>query len=321
MHADFMPKIYILHENPEWLKPITAGLSRMKVPYEDWDLSEGSIPLNSHPPAGVFYNKMSASSFSRGHLHAKDLTAPILAWLEMHGRRVVNKRRALQLEVSKAEQQIALQKVGLKTPESYITHGKTALLNAAHKFLPQPFILKPNQGGKGLGVGLFSSIEELETQVEIIGLENMTVDGTLIVQEYIKPKNQEVIRMEFIGGKFFYAVKVQTGGGFELCPADACEIDPQNPGQSLPEFQILEDFYIPEISLCESFLLENKIEIAGIEFMENEEGDRFFYDVNTNTNYNSDAESKSSTGKTGIEEVCKFLAGELAKLHPTSIQG
>ena len=321
MYADSLPKIYILHENPEWLEPIADCLSQMKIPFEAWDLAEGYVPLNSPPPQGVFYNKMSASSFSRGHLHAKDLTAPLLAWLEMHDRRIINKRRALQLEVSKAEQQIALQKVGLKTPESFITHGKKALLDAANKFLPRPFILKPNQGGKGLGVRLFSSLEEVETQVDMLGLENMTVDGTLIVQEYIPAKNQEVIRMEFIGGKFFYAVKVQTGGGFELCPADACEIDPKNPGKTLPEFQIMEDFFVPEISLCESFLSENEIEIAGMEFLENEAGERFFYDVNTNTNYNSAAESRSSTRKAGIEEVCKFLASELASLYPSLSQG
>ena len=33
-----------------------------------------------------------------------------------------------------------------------------------------------------------------------------------------------ITRAEFVGGRFLYAVEVDTSSGFELCPADACTV-------------------------------------------------------------------------------------------------
>ena len=44
---------------------------------------------------------MSASSHTRGHRYAAELTAAVLAWLKRHDRRVVDGSRALDLEISK----------------------------------------------------------------------------------------------------------------------------------------------------------------------------------------------------------------------------
>ena len=74
-------------------------LSADGLPYEEWHLAGGDVPLSDTPPAGVFYNRMSASSHTRGHRFAPELAGSVLAWLEAHGRRVVNGGRALELEV------------------------------------------------------------------------------------------------------------------------------------------------------------------------------------------------------------------------------
>jgi len=306
-------KVYIIHENEEWLAPLKENLEKNQTDYHDWNLSKGKVDLTELPPNGVFYNRMSASSFTRGNLHAKDLTAPILAWLEANNRRVVNSRRALQLEVSKAEQHIALRQFGLKTPKTIVVVGKEEVIDASYSFGDRPFIIKPNMGGKGHGVTLINSRQELELLLESTPLNELTVDGVILVQEYIPPKNQRIVRMEFIAGKFYYAVQIDTGGSFELCPADACEI-PSNSISKSPEFTILENFNIPEIKKCEAFLVANSIEIAGIEFLEDEEGQRYFYDVNTNTNYNVGAEERNEEGLEGMKRVAGFLREELEKV-------
>lgn len=69
---------------------------------------------------------------------------------------------------------------------------------------------------------LFNWIEELERTLSTG--EEFSLDGIALVQEYIRPANGHITRLEFIGGKFYYAVEVDATDGFELCPADACVI-------------------------------------------------------------------------------------------------
>jgi len=73
----------------------------------------------------------------------------VLAWLERHGRRVINGSRALDLEISKARQYAALEAIGIRTPDTVLVAGKELLVEAAReRFAGAPFILKPNRGGK-----------------------------------------------------------------------------------------------------------------------------------------------------------------------------
>jgi hypothetical protein len=211
------PAVYVIHENAEWLPPLREALEAAAVPWVDWFVHEGRLPLDEAPPLGVFYNRMSASSHTRGHRHSVDLTAQLLAWLQRHGRRVVNGRRALQLEVSKFEQYLALDTHGIRTPRTLAASGAAELLAAARALDTEPFIVKPNRGGKGLGVQRFNSVAELERQVAA-GWE-AGLDGIDLVQEYIPPAAGHITRMEFIAGRYFYQVEVDASGGFELCPA------------------------------------------------------------------------------------------------------
>ena len=97
-----MSRIYVLHENPDWLPPLAAALDRSGASWDDWFLVERAVDLSVAPPEGVFYNRMSASSHTRGHRYSAELTSVTLAWLTQYGRRVVNGPAALDLEISKA---------------------------------------------------------------------------------------------------------------------------------------------------------------------------------------------------------------------------
>src|SRR3546814_11030107 len=97
-----MRKIHVIHENEAWLPPLREALQARGLPYAEWHMAGGAIDLDAPPPGGVFYNRMSASSHSRGHRYAPEYTASVLAWLEGHGRRLVNSGRALELEIGRA---------------------------------------------------------------------------------------------------------------------------------------------------------------------------------------------------------------------------
>jgi hypothetical protein len=304
-----MSKVFVIHENSEWTIHLTRRLEELGVPYEEWHLDEGTVDLASEPPEGIFYNRMSASSHTRNHRYAPEFTLQVLAWLEAHGRTVINGTRALQLEVSKVQQYLELNKYGVKTPKTTAAVGKQHILQAAEKFRGQPFITKHNRAGKGLGVQLFHTIDGLKSYVEGPTFEE-PVDGITLIQDYIQAPENFITRCEFVGGKFVYAVKVDTSEGFELCPADACQIGDLfcpvgEEKEEKPKFQIIESFDEPILTKYEQVLAENNIQVAGIEFIRNAEGDIFTYDINTNTNYNFDAEAK--VGKYGMLELAKYL--------------
>ena len=126
-----MPKIHVIHENDAWVEPLRSAFDELALPYQEWFLSEGTLDLSEPPPEGVFYNRMSASSHTRGHRYAPELTAGVLAWLESHGRRVVNDTRALRLEISKVAQYAALSAYGIRTPRTIAAVGKPHIVEAA----------------------------------------------------------------------------------------------------------------------------------------------------------------------------------------------
>jgi hypothetical protein len=56
-------------------------------------------------------------------------------------------------------------------------------------------------------------------------------DHLLLLQEYfpVDPA-QGIVRMEFLGGKLLYAMRVVSNGVFNLCPSEEC--DPDGGGES-----------------------------------------------------------------------------------------
>src|SRR5206468_12316706 len=125
------------------------------------------------------------------------LTAAVLAWLEQHGRRVVNGGRALDLEISKARQYAALEAGSIRTPDTVLVAGKELLVAAAReRFAEDPSILKPNRGGKGLGARLFHTLDALAGYLDGPDYEP-PVDGLHLLQQYVRAAVPLITRAEF----------------------------------------------------------------------------------------------------------------------------
>jgi len=306
-------KIYVIHENDEWTIHLIKRLEELNVPFETWHLDEGIVNLNEAPPEGIFYNRMSASSHTRGHRYAPELTGAVIDWLEFYGKRVLNGSNALRLELSKVKQYTQLEKYGIRVPKTVAAVGKEQILEAAKSLNTVPFITKHNRAGKGLGVQLFYSLEALQQHLDNPAFEE-SVDGITLVQQYVKSPDQSITRVEFVGGEYVYSVRVDTSEGFELCPADACQIGDlfcpvgEEPKDQM-KFRIVENSRKELIEKYQQFLKGNGIDVAGIEFIVDEDGTVYTYDVNTNTNYNSDAEEEARIF--GMLELAKLLEREL----------
>ncbi|MEM8743670.1 MAG: alpha-L-glutamate ligase [Pseudomonadota bacterium] len=315
-----MSRIFVIHENEEWLPPLAEAMATYGLEWSELYMSGRPVDLSEVPEDGVYYNRMSASSWTRDHGAAPQLTLAFLENLQTHGRRVVNTARALDLEISKARQAAVLERAGVLTPRSVLTAGADDIAKAALTF-DGPVILKPDCGGKGAGVELFDSGAALAARAEA-GELHVTSDTTMLVQAYVKPAKPFIIRNEFVGGRHLYSVKVDTSGGFELCPADVCEIgDTACPvGESADEpnkFQVLTDFSHPDIEKFEKMLAEQDIEIAGVEFLFDDDGRAWTYDININTNYNGQAEAEAGiagTERAGMMAVARFLGEQSGQI-------
>ena len=315
-------KAYIIHENEEWLIPLRKALEKFDLQYEEWLLDDMTINIDQSPPNGIFFSRMSASNYTRNHLHSNQSSNIILTWLENHNRRVINGTNVLKIEFSKVLQQLLLKQSGFKTPKTIVAVGINKIKEAASNLNVYPMIIKPNQGGKGFGVKLINTINELDEMLED-NLINSSKDDTWLLQEKISTNEEFITRMEFIGGNFIYSLKVFSKNSFELCPADACEVDLDqfcpvdeinDINNSQPSFFIDDD---PDKNLAKQltiFLKKHQIEVAGVEFIRNKDGVPIFYDINTNTNYNLNAEKQSKVNKNGMEEIALFLKSELDKI-------
>jgi glutathione synthase/RimK-type ligase-like ATP-grasp enzyme len=305
--SNTVPPIHVIHENPDWLPPFAKAFAARGEAFVDWNLSDGAFDLSSPPPAGLFYNRMSASAHSRGHRYSPEYASAVIAWLAAHDRPVINGPGAIALEVNKAAQLARLERAGVPVPRTVAALGAERIAEAAESFAPGPVIVKPNRGGKGLGIQLFEDAGEAAARARAGTLPGST-DGITLLQDYVRTTDGSVTRAEFIGGRLFYAVRIDTGGTFELCPADVCAPE-EAAATGGPVFTVVENAVEPELEQAIGvFLRDASIDIAGVEFARDAEGRPYVYDVNTNTNYNPDAER--AAGVSAPQALVDYLIRE-----------
>jgi hypothetical protein len=285
-----LPTVHLLFENPAWMPPIVDALQRCRFPVELIHVEEGSIDPAKVPGEGIWWNRMSPSSHTRGHDLSVGFTREILHWLEAHGRRVINGSHALELEVSKLRQEIKLRKHGIRTPRTVLAIGRNQMLELAKTF-DGPFITKHNQGGKGLGIELFGSAEQLASYLDSDSYD-AGPNGQVVLQEYIAAPEPFITRVELVGGTFVFAMRSNTESGFMLCPSDACQSDVPDvcpaDGSAAPDKFTASPLTAddPLVRQLEAFCQAEGLEQAGIEFVEDDQGNRYVYDINGTTNYN-----------------------------------
>lgn len=289
--------IAIYYEHPHWFRPLFAELTRRGTSY---------LPLdaNSQPALdfawrdghwALLFNRMSPSAYRRGHGHTIFYTLNFLARLEQIGVRVINGYRGFQVEISKALQISLLDALGLGYPRSRVISQGIQAPNAAEG-LRFPVIVKPNVGGSGAGIRRFDSPQQLADAAE--GLD-LGLDHTALVQEFIPAKGGHIVRVEVVGGKYLYAIKVfLTGETFDLCPADICKT---TGGQELvraacpvdaPKSGITVEGYTPPaevIADVERIMKAAAIDVGGVEYVvDDRDGSRLYYDINALSNFIAD---------------------------------
>lgn len=279
--------IGIVYEHPQWFGPLFAELERRGVPYEKLHAGELVFdPGESESPYSLVLNRMSPSAWMRGHAHAIFHTLHYLGYLDEIGANVLNGHAAFQVEISKARQCALFARLGIRYPRTRVINNPSQAAEAAEG-LRFPVLVKPNIGGSGGGIRSFSTPDELDGSEIELGL-----DGTGLVQEHLSAEGESIVRIEILGGEFLYAIRMRLmPGGFNLCPADYCELPGVADGVSGRGLPI--ERHDPPLELIEDakrIVAAAGMDLGGVEYLVDARSGRpYFYDVNALSNFVANA--------------------------------
>jgi glutathione synthase/RimK-type ligase-like ATP-grasp enzyme len=283
--------LVVLFEHPEWQKPLWTGLERRGICFSAFDLKKAAFDPDTVPGAALYFNQASPSAYVRGNTRAVPLALSLMRSLELGGARVLNGSRAFLLELSKSAQAALLRQLEIPHPRSLIFNDAEAALERWTGGWPA--LLKPEQGGSGARMFLLNSPDELRKLLR----DQPSVwlpDNLLLLQQYfpVDPA-QGIVRMEFLGGKLLYAMRVVSNGAFNLCPSEVCNPDgggeshcpvPASAPAKPVEFCPYSDVPAEAVEMGERIMAAGGLDVGGIEYLEAADGTRIFYDVNANSN-------------------------------------
>jgi hypothetical protein len=279
MHA-FMTDLAILYEHPLWFEPLFAALDRRGISYSKVLLTDHSFdPVHGDPPAPVILSRVAMSGFLREAEHGTFYAQSLLAHWAAQGATVLNGADVLAVDTSKARQLSLIARLGYQVPETRIVHRRVDLLAAADT-MAYPLLVKANLGGSGAGIVRYSSRNELAQSIAERTVPE-SVDNVLLVQDYVPPRGGSILRIETLGGRFLYAIEVESGGdNFDLCPADACAITrgPIRMAAVTPPAELIE--------AAEAIARAAGLDVGGVEVViDDRDGAPRFYDINALSNF------------------------------------
>lgn len=308
--------LVVLFEHPEWQKPLWAALERRGVDYAPFDLKRAAFDPDALPAAQLYFNQASPSAYVRGNTRAVPLALSLMRSLELRGARVLNGSRAFSLELRKSEQAALLAGLG-------IAHPKTLAFNDPEAALTKwsggwPALVKPEQGGSGARMYLLNTPEELLRLLRDQPLL-WEPDNLLMLQEYFPVDAAKgIVRMEYLGGKLLYAMRVVSHGAFNLCPSESCNPEDGSAGiceipAAVPakpvEFHPYLEVPREAVAMGERIVAAGGLDVAGIEYLEAADGRQVFYDVNANSNLRRPI--GEAFGFDPFERVVDYLVAQL----------
>lgn len=300
-----MHDLAVFYEHPQWFVPLFAALDRRGIDYVKIGI-EGHVfdPAASPPPARVVLSRLAMSSFLRSSDHAIFYSSALYAHWAGQGARIVNGADVLAVDANKARQLALIAGLGLAAPATRVVHRAIDIPDAA-RGLRFPIVVKANIGGAGAGIMRYENAEDLAVAVADKFLPT-SIDGVLLVQEYVPARDGRVTRIETLAGKYLYAIDIDGGGQFDLCPADACVADGK------PIVMVKADPAPALIDAAERIARAAGLDVGGVEVMiDDRDGVPRFYDINALSNFV--ARPMEVLGWDPHEKLIDYLEGEIAQ--------
>jgi len=258
-----------------------AALDRRGVAYRAIRLSDHSFdPASSEIPSPVVLSRVAMSSFMREAEHGIFYAEALLAHWARNGATVLNGADVIAVDSSKARQLSLIAGLGFGTPKTRVVHRRDDILPAAAE-MDFPLLLKANIGGSGAGIVRYERREELEEAVRERFLPD-SVDKVLLLQDYVPARGGTIVRVETLGGDYLYAIEVESGGGFDLCPADACLAAPGR--EAIRMTAVMPPPAL--VDAAERIARAAGLDVGGVEYLiDDRDGVARFYDINALSNF------------------------------------
>ncbi len=276
-----IPDLAVVFEHPSWFAPLFAALDRRGLSWVAIAAQDhGFDPASSPPPAPVVFNRVAMSAPSRDPEHPLFYAGALFDHWAAQGARIVN-GAALTLDTSKARQLSLIARLGLRAPATRVVHRSADLLAVADS-LRFPLLVKANIGGAGAGIVRYDTFAALAEAI-VDRTTPTSVDGVLLLQEYAAPRDGRIVRVETLAGRFLYALTVETPAeGFDLCPADACLVQPGRAAIRMTAYTPPAEV----IAAVERIAQAAQLDVGGVEYLiDDRDGAVRFYDINALSNF------------------------------------
>ncbi|MDQ3143263.1 MAG: alpha-L-glutamate ligase [Pseudomonadota bacterium] len=276
-----MSELAIIYEHPQWLRPLFAMLDERGVDYRAIEADGHAFdPADPKPPAPLIFNRIAMSSFLRSADHPIFYAQSLFSAWEQAGARTINGSRPMAIDSSKARQLALIACLGFATPRTKVVHRAADIAGAAVD-LPFPLVVKANIGGSGAGIMRYDSLDQFRAFADD-GMVPDSIDKVWLIQELVPARGGHILRFEVLDGRFLYALSIDGGGGFDLCPADACLAQSGKPAVTIEAAR-------PEphlIAAAEAIISAAGIDVGGVEaLVDDRDGTVKFFDINAFSNF------------------------------------
>lgn len=274
-------QVAILYEHPSWFEPLFDALERRGIAFAKIPLTDHRFdPMRSGPPAPLVLSRVAMSGFLREPEHPIFYAGALLDHWRRGGATVLNGPEVLAIDSSKARQLSLIAGLGFAIPETRVVHRRRDLLDACRD-MRWPFLVKANIGGSGAGITRYSDVDELEQSIRD-GSVPQSIDQVLLVQDHVPARGGTILRIETLGGRYLYALEVESGESFDLCPADACVAQPGRKAISMRAVTPSDEI----VAAAETIAQSVGLDVGGVELLiDDRDGTARFYDINALSNF------------------------------------
>ncbi len=316
------PDLIVLHEHPEWQKPLFAALERRGVSFEPFDVTRAAFSNVEPLRAPLYFNQASPSAYVRGNTRAVPLALAYMRSLELLGARVLNGADVFALELSKSAQATLLRTLGIDCPRS-ITFNDVGALRAYAPEIRWPALLKPDQGGSGARIQVVESLEQVEAifsrdpgrvaarqPVPAAGVSARTIpSGASSASSFSAASCSTRCASSRTGGSICArrrcAIRTTTAPARASCRPRRRYAAP--PVEFYPFPEVPRD----AVDTARRIVRAAGLDVGGIEYLETLDGRRVFYDINANSNLRPSV--AAAFGFDPFERVVDFLESQLAR--------